>query len=1048
MRRLGFAVSFLLVFLLGLTGGAWVFRADLAEAAAQRWLTARGVPAQLTVARLDFNRLVITQLRLGRPATASAEELALEIAWPKLTEPVIAGLTAETLRLRLDLTGEGPLLGALQPLLDPAAADASAQTGAREVVPEQLAEPPAQTPADSTAEESLDAALPTFPISITDLTIFAQTAVGPAELRLDGTAEPLDARPNDAGLNADITLQGVTPIAVFGGRLQAEATSQSLSRLQADLRFAAEEQGLEGRLIADIADLPAAPAGQLTAELTAGPRTAGLLAPLLPAPVTWEELALTLELDGRLSAIEAGQPWLAWLEDGDWSAAATLTGHDLAWPGHASGAQLLLAVDAAHRDGRLSLLPAQTAELSIPQIDPAFLNGLGLPDDLRAQLASGVALRLLPLVEGRPLATLERGPQTIAVRPTLRVGLETGAAAAATALRGQLMFNSSLDLQFIDLNEFNLSLSDWTLAEQRVIAAGVSGRLAGPPDAIVGALDISSQVIPMVPHLAIERIGAAWPADLEANLQARELSLTGPLSVTAHALQGDGLGLTSLAARLNADLQITPHGLDLAAPGHLAAEDLRYGPRRIPELRALLEENRLHWRPGDLLHHSLAARWTPLELRIQQDGATLVEADLEAGRWRVEGALDGADYEGSLTVEDASLVLQDPQLRLEGLRLESPLPPEPGRPLDLAGRLTPTAAVPLLPPLDLTGSLEPRGDSYEIALSGRGLSGRLSAVARATLDPSAPRLRASLTLAPLAFAPNELQPADLTPLLSDLENVSGSLNARLGVDWAAGDPKTEGTVELDKLQFDYGDGVRVSGLSGLLTFDSLQPLEAPAPQELTAARVEAGLLMTGLTAAVGVTTPPESELPRLQIVSASAQAFGGRLTLKQGLIDLEAKREEAILGFESIDVAELLALLDLPDVEATGRISGEIPLRLDGDTVTIAGARLAAEAPGTLRLTSEAAKQALAAGGASVDLMMQALEDFQYETLALTLDKPAQGTTLLTLKLLGQNPQVLEGQPFDVNVRLETDLAPLLLALSEALALTDEAFGRLWRLRR
>lgn len=1040
MRRLGFAVSFLLVFLLGLTGGAWVFRADLAEAAAQRWLAARGVPAQLTVARLDFDRLVITELRLGRPATASAEEVALAIAWPSLLAPEIAGLTAETLRVRLDLTGEGPLLGALQPLLDGAAPEAAERTGEDQAAP--------QPPAGPTADPSPDMVLPTFPVGIADLTVYAQTAVGAAELRLDGTAEPVGAGPKAAGLKADITLQGVTPIAVFGGRLQAEATSQSLSRLQADLRVAAEDQGLEGRLIADVADLPAAPAGRLTAELTAGPRAAALLAPLLPAPVTWEELALTLDLDGRLSAIEAEQPWLAWLEDGEWSAAATLTGHDLAWPERASGAQLLLALDAAQRDRTLSVFPAQTAELSIPRLDPAFLDSLALPDDLRAQVAGGIALRLLPLVEGRPLAALERGPQTIAVRPAARVGLETGTAAAVAALHGQLLFNSNFGLQFVDLKEFNLSFSDWAVAGQQVITAAVAGRLAGPPDAVVGALDISSQVVPALPNLAIERVGAAWPADLQASLQARELSLTGPLSLTARALRGDGLGLSSLAARLNADLQITPHGLDLAAPGNLASEDLRYGPRRVPELRALLEENRVHWRPGNLLHHRLAARWTPLELRIEQDGGTLVEAGLEPGRWQVEGRLDEAGYQGSLTVEDAGLALQDPPLRLEGLRLASPLPPEAGRPLDLAGRLTSGAEAPLLPPLDLTGSLEPQGDAYGIALSGRGLGGRLSAVARATLDPRAPRLRATLTLAPLAFAPSELQPGDLTPLLSDLANVSGRLQAGVAVDWAAGHPKTDGRVELDDLQFDYGEGVRVSGLSGLLAFDSLWPLQAPPPQELTAARVEAGIPMTELTAAVGVTTPPESELPRLQIVSASAQAFGGRLTLEQGLIDLEANREEAILGLESIDVAELLAVLDLPDVEATGRISGEIPLRLEGDTVTIGGARLAAEAPGILRLTSDAAKEALAAGGASVELMMQALEDFQYETLALTLDKPAEGTTLLTLKLLGQNPEVLEGQPFDVNVRLETDLAPLLLALSEALALTDEAFGRLWRLRR
>ena len=80
--------------------------------------------------------------------------------------------------------------------------------------------------------------------------------------------------------------------------------------------------------------------------------------------------------------------------------------------------------------------------------------------------------------------------------------------------------------------------------------------------------------------------------------------------------------------------------------------------------------------------------------------------------------------------------------------------------------------------------------------------------------------------------------------------------------------------------------------------------------------------------------------------------------------------------------------------------------------------------------------------------MMRALENFQYRDLAITLDKPPEGETLVTLKLFGQNPAVLDGQPFDLNLSLETDLAPLLLALSQALALTDDTIEQLWRLQR
>ena len=71
------------------------------------------------------------------------------------------------------------------------------------------------------------------------------------------------------------------------------------------------------------------------------------------------------------------------------TAALTLTGERLAWPGRFAGGQLLLALDAAQSQGRLTLLPAQAAELTLPEIDADFLAGLGLPADLRARLAGG-----------------------------------------------------------------------------------------------------------------------------------------------------------------------------------------------------------------------------------------------------------------------------------------------------------------------------------------------------------------------------------------------------------------------------------------------------------------------------------------------------------------------------------------------------------------------------------------------------------------------------------------------------------------------------------
>ncbi len=1045
MRRARFAFLLLLLVLIGLAGGAWTFRLPLAEALAQRWLTARGIAGELTVTRLDPGGLSLRALRLGSAPAATAERIDLALDWSGLGPPRVADLAVTTATLRLDLTGAGPLLGELQPLLrddsEPRAAPEAAET------PVALPELP-------------------FPVTLEAVTLAAQTRLGPAELRLDGRAAPAAA-----GLESDLTLQGTTPVAVFGGRVQTRSSAQRIARLQADLRFAAEAQGLDGRLVADLGDLLTAPRGRLTADLTAGPRTAEVLAPFLPAALTWEALQLTLDLDGRLplppggedASGDAGAPadWRAWAAAGDWTAALTLTGERLAWPGRFAGGQLLLALDAAQSQGRLTLLPAQAAELTLPEIDADFLAGLGLPADLRARLAGGGSLRLSPLQAGAPLLTVEQGPAAVALAPALRLGLAAGPGAAAAGLRGELLFDDSFSLQNIDLSEFNLSLSDWRIAGQRLTSAALSGRLSGPPDALNGAFDLSAEGVAALPDgPAAERITAHWPGELRAELpgapgrdpggdpKGGRLTLTGPLSLTATELVADGLRLARLAAGLDAQVAASRAGVTLAAPGSLTAEGLRVGPRRVARLRASLEENAATWRPDGALSHRLAGRWAPLELRIAQNDTTLLEAGVEAGRWQAEGRLGPNGYDGSFAIAQAALTLQDPPLHLEGLRLAGPLPPQPERALDLAGRLTHAAAVPLLPPIDFAGTLEPANGGYEIAATGTALGEQVTAAARATLDPVAPSLRARLTLAPIAFAPGGVQPGDLTPVLAELTQVSGALSATLGLRWAASGPQARAEVTLDDLDFGYGEGLRVAGLSGRLELDSLMPLRTAAPQRLTAARLEAGVTMTDLSAELAVAPTPDGGAPELRVIAAAAQALGGSLRLRDGRIDPAANRQEATLVLDGIDVAALLALLDTPDVAATGRLSGTVPIRVAGDTVTIPGGALAAEAPGVLRLTSEAARRALAGGGQSVELLMQALENFQYEELALTLEKPAAGTTLVTLRLLGQNPEVLDGQPFDVNVRLETDLAPLLLALSQALELTEGAVERLWRLQR
>ena len=73
---------------------------------------------------------------------------------------------------------------------------------------------------------------------------------------------------------------------------------------------------------------------------------------------------------------------------------------------------------------------------------------------------------------------------------------------------------------------------------------------------------------------------------------------------------------------------------------------------------------------------------------------------------------------------------------------------------------------------------------------------------------------------------------------------------------------------------------------------------------------------------------------------------------------------------------------------------------------------------------------------------------FLDEELEIGLTSPPTGITQIRLRLLGANPDVLDGQPFDLNINVETDAAPLLEALAESRRLQQGVTERLWRLVR
>lgn len=394
-------------------------------------------------------------------------------------------------------------------------------------------------------------------------------------------------------------------------------------------------------------------------------------------------------------------------------------------------------------------------------------------------------------------------------------------------------------------------------------------------------------------------------------------------------------------------------------------------------------------------------------------------AQIEPARFafRVEGG-EASAPESGLSAQGVSATLTGPERIELGLAAQSVV----------TGVVTPFA-------LDAHAQEAAEGFEFELTAQAQGATLR----GRGRHDPGSGSGQARLTLQPVRFAPGGLQPAALVPALAAIEEASGAVAGDATLRWREATLEGGGEARLDDLSFAIA-GLRIEGLNGDVRFVNLLPPTTAPKQVLRARKLDAGVALRDLS----LTFRLDGSAPALEIARLEAGFAGGSLVVANARIE-PAQRNALVLQVYDVDLASLLALIGLDGLSGSGRMSGALPLVLTEDGVLVEDGEIAAMGPGVLSFRSEEAKQALAAGGDYVDLALQALENFRYEKLSLTLDKAADGRAVARLSTLGSNPQVLDGHPFAINVTLRADADALLAQALEAWRLSQGALATIVR---
>jgi hypothetical protein len=250
-------------------------------------------------------------------------------------------------------------------------------------------------------------------------------------------------------------------------------------------------------------------------------------------------------------------------------------------------------------------------------------------------------------------------------------------------------------------------------------------------------------------------------------------------------------------------------------------------------------------------------------------------------------------------------------------------------------------------------------------------------------------------------------------------------------------------VTVSGLSFRSGSA-QVNGLNLDLALTSLLPLASAPGQRLEIASVDAGLPVDAIELSFSVDQAPR---PQVSIAAGGFGLGGARWRIEPTVLDPLAAGNRVVLATEALELDTFFELIGVEGLAGSVTLKGRLPLAFEGGDIVVDDGSFEALGPGRLSIRFEALSAALASGGETVEMAARALENFHYDNLTLSLDKTAANDATLRLSTLGQNPDVLDGQPFQFNINLESNLTSVLEALRQGYSLSDDTLRRAWQLR-
>ena len=295
----------------------------------------------------------------------------------------------------------------------------------------------------------------------------------------------------------------------------------------------------------------------------------------------------------------------------------------------------------------------------------------------------------------------------------------------------------------------------------------------------------------------------------------------------------------------------------------------------------------------------------------------------------------------------------------------------------------------------------------------------------------------------LEFSPDSLEPASVVLALTGIiSEATGAAEVASNIQWTKEALNSNATIALDNVSF-RGPGVAVSqtrNVAGDIALQNLLPVKSKGAQTIKIGAMEIGALILE-NGVVEFSMPGDDTL---EVIKAEFPWYGGRIGAYDSAAGFTGETARTLLRAEDVDLAAMLASLEIDGLSGEGRVEGSLPLIIENGRARIEDGRMVAVGPGVIRYTGDATSAA-ATVNEQTKVAFGVLSNLKFETLTAEIDGPLDGALQFRLLFEGTNEIPLTDARLDDRVvapviyRINLE-APLLSIINNARNTSDPGF--------